>query len=81
MELFDFRKQEDQMLALNDAWNNTDDPSLFWQKITGVNPQLSKIAWQLWSVAANSVPSERTFSTINYLHSELRNQLSPEQAN
>ena len=80
-EFFDFREQENQMLPSNNAWNNTNDPLLFWRKVTSVSPCLGRIARRIWSVAANSVPSEQAFSTMNFLHSKLRNCLTPERAN
>lgn len=70
-EIFDFWKQENQMLPSNNAWNNTNDPLLFWRKVTSVSPHLGKIARRIWSVAANSVPLEQAFSTMNFLYSKL----------
>jgi hypothetical protein len=39
-------------------------------------PELSSFANRLMNTCANSVPSERAWSTINYIHSKTRNQLS-----
>jgi hypothetical protein len=43
-------------------------------------PELSSFAGLLITSVANSVPSERAFSTMNYIHSKLRNRLSVERA-
>ena len=69
------------MVSINEAWNTTDDPVHFWRMVTSVSPHLGRIARRLWSTTANSVPSERAFSTMNYIHSRLRNRLTPERAN
>ena len=37
------------------------------------------MARRLFQTTANSVPSERAFSTMNYIHSDLRNQLTNER--
>ena len=38
------------------------------------------MARRLFQTPANSVPSERAFSTMNYIHSDLRNRLTTERA-
>lgn len=42
-------------------------------------PELGNIAFRLAQTPANSVPSERAFSTLNLLLNELRNKLSNEK--
>ena len=39
---------------------------------------MAQLAHELLNCTANSVPSERAFSTMNFLHSKLRNRLSHE---
>jgi hypothetical protein len=41
-------------------------------------PALAKLALQLLNITANSVASERAFSTMNFLQSKLRNRLTIE---
>ena len=38
------------------------------------------MARRLFQTPANSVPSERAFSTMNYIHSDLRNRLTTERS-
>jgi hypothetical protein len=38
-------------------------------------------AKRLLTTIGNSVPSERSFSTMKYIHSKIRNRLSVERAN
>ena len=45
-----------------------------------VSPNLGPIARRLFQTPANSVQSERAFSTMNYIHSDLRNRLTTERA-
>jgi hAT family C-terminal dimerisation region len=40
-------------------------------------PDLQKIAVELFSMATSSAASERNFSTMGFIHSKLRNSLSP----
>ena len=44
-------------------------------------PDLSQIALRLAQTPANSVPSERSFSTLNLLLNDLRNSLGNEKVN
>ena len=41
---------------------------------------LASYARRLLTTIGNSVPSERAFSTMNYIHSKIRNRLSVESA-
>ena len=42
--------------------------------------QLAPLAVRLFSSIANSVPSERAFSAMNYIHNRYRNRLTAENA-
>jgi len=42
--------------------------------------QLAPLAVRLFSGIANSVPSERAFSAMNYIHNRYRNRLTAENA-
>jgi uncharacterized protein (DUF4415 family) len=44
-------------------------------------PTLAPLALRLYNSVANSVASERSFSTMNFVHSKTRNRLSAEKVN
>jgi hypothetical protein len=76
-----FRKQEASFGLNGHAWDYSDKPALFWRSMELSSPALAPFARRVLSSIANSVPSERAFSNMNYIHSKLRNQLSVERAN
>ena len=53
----------------------TKKPILFWRYLQASAPELSLFARKMLTVIANSVPSERSFSSMNYIHSKTRNRL------
>jgi hypothetical protein len=55
------------------------DPGLFWQMHYDDYKELYQLATRLLHTLANSVPSERSFSSINILHSKSRNRLTVER--
>jgi len=54
---------------------------MFWNCQEMSSPALASFAKRLLTTIGNSVPSERAFSTMNYVHSKLRNKLTVERAN
>jgi len=62
-----------------ERWSN--DTSTFWSYYALKCPSLANLADQLMTTIANSVPSERAFSAMGYVHSVFRNRLSLEKAN
>jgi hypothetical protein len=52
---------------------------MFWQLHFNHNPALSKLADRILNTLANSVPYERNFSSLNILHTKLRNALTVER--
>jgi hAT family C-terminal dimerisation region len=56
-----------------------EDDNIFWLYASAKCPTLSTFARQLLNTIANSVPSERSWSTMNYIHSKTRNRLSLER--
>ena len=54
-------------------------PVLFWKVVSGEAPGLSAMAIRVFSTPANSVPSERSFSAMNFLQDEYRSRLSAER--
>jgi hAT family C-terminal dimerisation region len=50
----------------------------FWLARGDVWPNLQKLAKRVFGLVASSAASERNFSTFGFIHSKLRNSLSPE---
>ena len=89
--LHDFRDRVGDFQASNLAWDNIDNPLLFWRCMVShfwsIQPpefwsdqsirklHLEALTRRLFQTPAKSVPSERAFSTMNYLHSKIRNSL------
>lgn len=55
------------------------DPYTFWQFASEYSPDLADLAMRLFETPANSVPSERAFSTMNLTHTRHRNRLKVEK--
>ena len=66
--------QQDQ-----EAWAMAKDPGLFWQMHYDDCKELYQLATRLLHTLANSVPSERSFSSMGILHSKSRNRLTVER--
>jgi hypothetical protein len=64
----------------NRVWMHAHNPVAFWRGMKPFAPQLSSLCLRLFHALANSVPSERAFSSRNLVHSRLRNRLGPERA-
>jgi len=50
----------------------------FWIFTINRTKALGTLCNRLFSTPANSVPSERSFSAQNYIHSKMRNSLKPD---
>jgi hypothetical protein len=61
------------------SWEWVKEPVIFWQLHYDDNPPLSRLADRILHTLANSVPCERNFSAINFVHSLVRNRLTPER--
>jgi hypothetical protein len=78
-EFFNFRAQRDVYALGASCWKLNSSPIHFWDDCESDKSILPNIARRLASTIANSVPSERAFSTMNLIHSKTRNRLSPER--
>ena len=78
-QFFDFRLQRNAFQPSSRSWTMVDDPVIFWAYHRAMCLELSAFADHLLTTIANSVPSERSFSTINYIHSKTRNALTLER--
>jgi hypothetical protein len=55
-------------------------PRMYWQRMANLGHPLGDIAVRIFSTLSNSVPSERSFSTMNLIHTQFRNRLASEHA-
>jgi hAT family C-terminal dimerisation region len=79
-QFFDFRNHEGSFANTAIAWGYSKQPKMFWNCAEPSSPALSSFAKRLLTTIGNSVPSERAFSAMNYIHSKIRNRLSVERA-
>jgi len=70
-----YRAKDGPFSPHNLAWNIT-SPTTFWHAQHTFSPELSLLATRLFRTPANSVPSERSFSAQNLIHSKVRNSLN-----
>ena len=63
--------------SFHPVWNLADRPLAFWTEACLESPELGELAVRIFNTPANSVPSERAFSTQNIIHSKTRSNLSP----
>ena len=61
--------------------NNTDAAKVFWSFHLDRAPVLAQLALRVLNTIANSVPCERHFSAMNWLHTPTRSRLTSERAN
>ena len=57
-----------------------ENPRQSWLFASGQKSVLAPIALRILGCIANSVPSERSFSALNHIHSKVRGRLDPEKA-
>jgi hypothetical protein len=74
-QFFDFRSQLGSFGKTAGPWAHIAKPGLFWRYQTASSLELSTFARKVLTVIGNSVPSERAFSTMNYIYSKRRNRL------
>lgn len=80
-DFFAFRDCDGKFGAWREFWKEdyVKKPVLFWKVVSGEAPSLSAMAIRVFSTPANSVPSERSFSAMNFLQDEYRSRLSAER--
>jgi hypothetical protein len=78
---FNFREQRGLFSVASKVWEMVKDRDLFWTYSRPKCPELASFARRLLNTIANSMPSERAWSTMNYIHSKTRNRLSLERVN
>jgi Protein of unknown function (DUF 659)/hAT family C-terminal dimerisation region len=65
----------------NTNWDRKNDIQLFWLLYCDAARPLAEFAMRISKATANSVPSERAFSSMKAVHSLTRNRLTPERVN
>ena len=80
-DFFAFRDCEGKFGCWRDFWKKdyVEKPILFWKIVAGEAPDLSALAIWIFSTSANSVPSEWSFSAMNFIQDECRSHLSAEK--
>lgn len=80
-DFYEFRAGAGAWYSGNFSENLLQNPQLFWMSIRDTGTPLAKPAARLLNCLANSVPSERSFSSQNHIHSGMRNRLEQEKVN
>lgn len=80
-EFHAFRNMLEPFDALRLCWKAEADPRMFWLYQMTHTKVLANLAYRLFSTPANSVPSERSFSIMNLIHTKLRKNLRPVKVN
>lgn len=60
-------------------WSLKDQPVDFWNHVDIFAPDLAGLASRLWACPANSVPSERAFSSTNFIQNRFRSRLGTDR--
>lgn len=76
-EFLSFRAKEGPFSPQNIVWSQSQNPRLFWHGMLPFAPALSLIAICFFKTPCNSVPSERSFSPQNIIHTKQRNRYFP----
>lgn len=74
-----FLIQDGHFARYHEAWKLADRPLLFWALIAPFAPKSSHLALRIFKTPANSVPSERAFSSHNLIHDKKRNRLQSDR--
>lgn len=76
-----YYNQQGIFVGTNESWLHKDDTELFWLLYYDTAKPLAELATRLIKTTANSVPSERAFSSMKAIHSTTRNRLTAERVN
>ena|SRR5437762_1308397 len=78
-EFRDFRKQRCVFGPDHFCWKEDNNPKAFWEGQSSHTQILGDLGYHIFSTPANSVPSERSFSAQNFIHTKTRNALHTDQ--
>ena len=74
----EYWRQEGRFTTTSPVWQYRTDTEQFWLFMQSQCPELAPLALRLARTPANSVPSERSFSILNIIHTKGRNKLQPD---
>jgi hypothetical protein len=80
-EFYSFKDRRGVFHATARCWDHIDEDWTFWFSMKDEAPILAQLAIRILTTTANSVPSERAFSTMKLQHTKLRNRLTPSRVN
>jgi hypothetical protein len=78
-EFLSFRSQLPPFESTRYCWKHSTDPRMFWIMQTQHAKVIGALAVRIYSTPSNSVPSERAFSVMNFIHRKGRNSLGSEK--
>ena len=78
-EFIQYRNQLSPFEPPRVCWKHASNPRVFWLTQMSYTTLLGKLAVRVFSTPANSVSSERSFSTQNYIHTNTRNALQSDK--
>lgn len=80
-DFYNFRQREGEIYHIvGGIYDLKDKPKDVWTRLNAYGAAVAPIACRIYGSLANSVPSERSFSATNFIHSKHRNRMSPEVA-
>lgn len=81
MQFAEFRIKHGAFATFDEVWKHVEQPIMFWGLMSSFVPELGSLAVKIFKTPANSVPSERSFSTHKLFHDKRRNKLSADKVN
>jgi hypothetical protein len=79
-ELYRLHSCQDQFMLSNDTlWAYKTDPQQFWGIAKYFAPKIGVLACRFNQTLCSSVPSERGFSAMKLIHSQMRNRLAEDR--
>jgi hypothetical protein len=78
-EFLCFRSQYSPFEPTRYCWKHSTDPQTFWMMQTQHAQVIGALAMRIFTTPSNSVPSERAFSIMNFIHRKGRNNLDSER--
>ena len=75
-EFFAFHRRTGRYSRDTQVWRATTNATSFWHFIRNEGSELAPVALRIFSCMANSVPSKRAFSIMNFIHNRYRNRLT-----
>ncbi|TIA76942.1 hypothetical protein D6C76_05236 [Aureobasidium pullulans] len=68
-------RQRKECFADSHLWEKANKPEVFWDRVSSLALELAEMALRLLCTPANSVPSERAFSTFSFIQNSFRTKM------